>query len=121
MAKTGMWYIIHGSCCQLLLNYSISSFVPAQRNDGGAADSIFLLDKNKISQLSLNNGKIKHSFPSLSNIQAQLCLTASSASGSVLAGLTLSGEMFVWHQPSQLLSIYTSPLCGQKNRFQGVL
>ena len=127
MAKTGMWYIYYSwliLSVTSIASYSISSFIPAQRNGSGAADSVFLLDKSKISQLSLDNGKIKCSFQSLSNIQAQLCLTAPSASGSVLAGLTLSGKMFIWHQPSQLLSTYTSPLCTQKasvNKFQGVL
>lgn len=71
---------------------------------------LFLLDNHRMSQLSLSTGKTKKKFPSLASIQPQLALTCSSPSGAFLAGLTTNGDLFVWHQPTEVLGTYQSPL-----------
>ena len=71
---------------------------------------LFLLDNHRMSQLSLSTGKTKKKFSSLSSIQAQLTLTCCSPSGAFLAGLTTNGDFFVWHQPTEVLETYQSPL-----------
>ena len=80
------------------------------------ARGLYLLDSTRISQLVDAAGKTRRRFPALSGLQ--LALTCTSASGTVLAGLTVRGHMFTWLQPSHQLAIYTSPVSQHKSRLE---
>ena len=84
--------------------------LPVQARGSAASSGLFLLDNTRISQLSLATGKTRRNFPTLASVQSELVRTCTSHSGSVLAGLTLQGHLFVWLQPSRHLTIYTTPL-----------
>lgn len=71
---------------------------------------LYLLDNHRISQLYLSTGKTKKRLPSLAEVQPHLALTCSSRNGAYLAGLTTSGQLFVWHQPTEVLEIFQTPL-----------
>ena len=46
----------------------------------------------------------------MAEVQPRLALTCSSRNGAYLAGLTTSGQLFVWHQPTEVLEIFQTPL-----------
>ena len=71
---------------------------------------LYLLDNHRISQLYLSTGKTKKKLPSLAEVQPRLTLTCCSHNGAYLAGLTTSGQLFVWHQPTEVLEIFQTPL-----------
>ena len=71
---------------------------------------LYLLDNHRISQLYLSTGKTKKTLPSLSEIQPRLALTSCSRNGAYLAGLTTSGQLFIWHQPTEVLELFQTPL-----------
>ena len=71
---------------------------------------LYLLDNHRISQLYLSTGKTKKKLPSLTEVQPRLALTCCSRNGAYLAGLTTSGQLFVWHQPTEVLEIFQTPL-----------
>ena len=85
------------------------------------------MDSHRVSQLSLKSGKTKRKLKPLAGVQSQIALTCCSASGSVMAGLTCQGDLFLWHQDSQVLETYISPLSkmtkekgkADLNHFQG--
>ena len=71
---------------------------------------LYLLDNHRISQLYLSTGKTKKTLPSLAEIQPRLALTSCSRNGAYLAGLTMSGQLFIWHQPTEVLELFQTPL-----------
>lgn len=60
--------------------------------------------------MSLSSGKTRRKLPTLAAIQDTIALTCSSASGSHLGGLTLEGDLFVWHKSTDTLATFVTPL-----------
>ena len=86
---------------------------------GGSTMGLYLLDYWRISQLSPSTGKTKKTFPSLASIDSRIILTCHSSNGAFLAGITTFGDVFTWHEHTQELWTYISPLSGQETNKRG--
>ncbi len=72
-------------------------------------DGLYLFDSKHLYQLSVATGKTNKKFPALSNIQSQISVLSHSPSGSHVAGLTQSGDMFVWQRKTNVVETYLTP------------
>ncbi|KAL0965668.1 hypothetical protein UPYG_G00284190 [Umbra pygmaea] len=66
-------------------------------------ESVFLLDDKRISEINMVSGRTKKKTPKLHPVLPRVVTMAASQNGVWLAGLLVSGEMFLWNKDKDLL------------------
>uniref|UniRef100_A0AAY5JXE7 Uncharacterized protein n=1 Tax=Esox lucius TaxID=8010 RepID=A0AAY5JXE7_ESOLU len=66
-------------------------------------ESVFLLDDKRISEINMVSGRTKKKTPKLHTMLPRVVTMAASQNGVWLAGLLVSGEMFLWNRDKDLL------------------
>ena len=69
----------------------------------------YFVGKDSLCQVSVKRRSTNKSFPALSSIKSQVSLISYSSSGSHVAGLTSSGDMFVWCRLTDVLETHVTP------------
>ncbi|KAB5543313.1 hypothetical protein PHYPO_G00077610 [Pangasianodon hypophthalmus] len=75
---------------------------------GKEKESVFLLDDNRISEINLRSGQTKKKIPKLQQLLPRVLTMSSSQNGMWLAGLLVSGEVFLWDRDKDSLKMVTS-------------
>ncbi|KAJ8286784.1 hypothetical protein GJAV_G00043250 [Gymnothorax javanicus] len=77
-------------------------------------ESVFLLDDNRISEINMVSGRTKRKIPKLHPLLQRALTTGVSQNGMWLAGLLVSGDVFLWSKDSGCLKmINTVPRVSQ--------
>ncbi|KAJ7987160.1 hypothetical protein DPEC_G00335870 [Dallia pectoralis] len=66
-------------------------------------ESVFLLDDKRISEVNMHSGQTKKKTPKLQTFLPRVVTMSASQNGVWLAGLLVSGEMFLWNRDRDLL------------------
>ncbi|XP_036384605.1 ciliogenesis and planar polarity effector 1 [Megalops cyprinoides] len=73
-------------------------------------ESVFLLDDNRISEINMVSGRTKKKIPKLQPLLQRVVTMTGSQNGMWLAGLLISGEVFLWSRDRDCLkTINTAP------------
>ncbi|XP_021334904.2 ciliogenesis and planar polarity effector 1 isoform X3 [Danio rerio] len=90
---------------EVLLSSSIKRRKPWPRFCwlGREKEGVFLLDDNRISEIHLSSGRTKKKTPKLQPLLQRVVTMSASQNGMWLAGLLVSGELFLWNKDKDLL------------------
>ncbi|KAM4808355.1 ciliogenesis and planar polarity effector 1 [Rhinophrynus dorsalis] len=92
---------------EVLISKSIKRRKPCPRICwlGQEKESVFLVDENHLSELSLHSGNVKKAGPRLQALlkKKSIVTLVTSVNGAYAAGLLLSGELFIWNKDHDLL------------------
>ncbi|XP_060764829.1 ciliogenesis and planar polarity effector 1 isoform X4 [Neoarius graeffei] len=75
---------------------------------GKEKEGVFLLDDNRISEISLRSGQTKKKIPKLQQLLPNVLTMSSSQNGIWLAGILVSGEVFLWNRDKDSLKMVPS-------------
>ncbi|KAK3549848.1 hypothetical protein QTP86_015286, partial [Hemibagrus guttatus] len=71
-------------------------------------EGVFLLDDNRISEINLHSGQTKKKIPKLHQMLPRVLTMSSSQNAMWLAGILVSGEVFLWDRDKDSLKMVTS-------------
>ncbi|KAM4707179.1 ciliogenesis and planar polarity effector 1 [Discoglossus pictus] len=87
---------------EVLVSTNIKRKKPCPRISwlGHEKESVFLVDEKHISEINLRSGNVKKTTPQLQALlkKKNIAVLATSLNGAWLAGLLLSGELFIWNK-----------------------
>ena len=69
----------------------------------------YFVSKDSLCQVSVEKKATNKTFSALTGLKSQISLISHSCSGSHVAGLTSSGDMFVWNRLTDVLETYVTP------------
>ncbi|XP_058267346.1 ciliogenesis and planar polarity effector 1 isoform X3 [Hemibagrus wyckioides] len=75
---------------------------------GKEKEGVFLLDDNRISEINLQSGQTKKKIPKLHQLLPRVLTMSSSQNAMWLAGILVSGEVFLWDRDKDSLKMVTS-------------
>ncbi|XP_026995153.2 ciliogenesis and planar polarity effector 1 isoform X2 [Tachysurus fulvidraco] len=95
---------------EVLLSSSIKRRKPWPRFCwlGKEKEGVFLLDDNRISEINLHSGQTKKKIPKLHQLLPRVLKMCSSQNAMWLAGILVSGEVFLWDRDKDSLKMVTS-------------
>ncbi|XP_051542049.1 ciliogenesis and planar polarity effector 1 isoform X2 [Myxocyprinus asiaticus] len=95
---------------EVLLSSSIKRRKPWPRFCwlGREKEGVFLLDDNRISEIHLVSGQTKKKTPKLQPLLQRVVTMSASENGMWLAGLLVSGELFLWNKDKDSLKMTSS-------------
>ncbi|XP_053501766.1 ciliogenesis and planar polarity effector 1 isoform X4 [Ictalurus furcatus] len=75
---------------------------------GKEKEGVFLLDDRRISEINLRSGQTKKKIPKLQQLLPRVLTMSSSRNGTWLAGILVSGEVFLWDRDKDSLKTVAS-------------
>ncbi|XP_021235237.1 protein JBTS17 isoform X2 [Numida meleagris] len=72
---------------------------------GQEKEAVFLLDDKHINEINLASGKTKKKIPQLQSLLKNVVVLTTSINGAWLAGLLITGELFLWNKDKDCIKI----------------